>query len=256
MYVIYYQNFWFFTFTAEPQRFSTEFVNVPSSLIFQPKHHTTCWGYSSSFTENGNILVGCDDGLKLFDRNSKSLKTLALTPQSIYSVTEHRHIVYVLQSNGVNSCKVEMYLPNLQDHQTLFKLKYCGSYVPGMDVSDNYVVVNYPSVENPPNAKLTIYNLQSKQIKHISGIPEEIPFLLPDDQLLIPGGDHLVKYSIEDGKLTAIWACEGLTNVSYVCADHEGLIYAPYTGTHSLCIISPEGNYYIKFCAINDFLRS
>jgi len=54
--------------------------------------------------------------------------------------------------------------------------------------------------------------------------PFDVQFL-PDGHLLVAGKDKLINYKIENGKLTTVWTCDGVTYGRRVCTDCNDLIY-------------------------------
>ncbi|KAF6025942.1 hypothetical protein EB796_015754 [Bugula neritina] len=104
-------------------------------------------------------------------------------------------------------------------------------------VSDRYVVASHPDTK-----QLILYDFITKQTEAIH--PDVYPFglhFLPDGHLLGVGGDRLIKYKVENGKLNTVWTCDGVTDGYSVCTDSDSLIYVSGMSLKLLYIISPSG---------------
>jgi len=93
--------------------------------------------------------------------------------------------------------------------------------------------------------QLVIYDFITKQTETIH--PDVYPFglhFLPHGHLLGAGEGKLMKYKVENGKLTTVWTCDDVTDGSSVCADSNSLLYVSGTYSKSLYILSSQGVFY------------
>jgi len=68
-------------------------------------------------------------------------------------------------------------------------------------------------------------------------------FYHADGHLLGVDGYKLMKYKVENGKLTTVWTCKDVTDGDSVCSDPDDLIHVGTTDdVKAVYIISPEGN--------------
>ncbi|KAF6035418.1 hypothetical protein EB796_006268 [Bugula neritina] len=104
-----------------------------------------------------------------------------------------------------------------------------------MAVSDRYVAVDHPDAE-----QLIIYDFITKQKETIH--PDVCLvglYFLPDGHLLGVGGDKLIKYKVDCGKLTTVWTCDEVADRYIICTD----FYKVSTRNLKLFyIISPKGS--------------
>ena len=191
---------------------------------------------SAFYRQDGNILLGCNDGVKLFHKNNMSVTTFDTTFKNVTSVVEYRSTVYVLHREG-DICKVEMCLPDMKSSYKLFEFKRDGNLGASMTVSDNYIVVDDPDHD----WQLIVYDIISKEKKFKNPATSSKPFFLPDGDLLVLRLTLLSKYSLQNEALKEIRP--GLKNVISHCTDEDGLIYAAtFKKERVLNIISPDGN--------------
>ena len=188
---------------------------------------------------DGNILLGCEDGVKLFNKETMSVTTYDTVFKQVTSVVEYRNNIYILHRVG-DICKVEMCLPDMKSSYKLFEFKRDRPVAASMTVSDKYIVVM-----NPDNDKqLIIYDIISKEKKYRQPDVRVSPYFLPDGQLLVRMDDRIAKYRPSDEELTIIQ--EGLKNVLHMCTDEDGLIYAStIENQRVLYIISPDGKFLV-----------
>jgi len=149
------------------------------------------------------------------------------TPQNVFTLHGESHI-----------SKVEMYLAgDITKRQQLFQFNRTGLGAAVSAVSDRYVVASHPDTK-----QLILYDFITKQTEAIH--PDVYPFglhFLPDGHLLGVGGDRLIKYKVENGKLNTVWTCDGVTDGYSVCTDSDSLIYVSGMSLKLLYIISPSG---------------
>jgi len=214
-------------------------VTIPSSLTFISEHKTTARCYSANHRQDGDILLGTGKGIQLLSRDGNELSEYSTREKRVTGVIETHQNVFILHREGDIS-KVEMCLAgDITKRQQLFQFDRTSLCVAGMAVSDRYVVVNHPDTKH-----LIIYDFITKQTETIH--PDVFPFdlhFLPDGHLLGVHRGKLIKYKVENRKLTTVWTCDDLTYGDSVCSDPDGLIYVGTTDdVKAVYIISPEGN--------------
>jgi len=212
-------------------------VTIPSSLTFISEHETDGACYSANHRQDGDILIGTHNGIQLLSRDGNELSEYSSSEKVVTGVIETPQNVFILHRESDIS-KVEMCLAgDITKRQQLFQFDRTGNGAAVMSVSDRYVVVNHPDTK-----QLIIYDFITKQTETIH--PDVYLFglhFLPDGHLVGPGGYKLIKYKIENGKLTTVWTCDGVTDGYSVCTDANGLIYVSGKGLKSLYIISLSG---------------
>jgi len=213
-------------------------VTVPSSLTFISEHETDGSCYSANHRQDGDILIGTDNGIQLLKQRHHKLTEYSTSEDGVTGVIKALQNVFILHGVGKIE-KVDMCLAgDITKRQKLVQLERTSNTGAVMAVSDRHVVVNHPDTK-----QLIIYDFITKQTETIN--PDVFPFglhFLPDGHLLGVGGGKLIKYKIENGKLTKIWTCDDLTNGSKVCSDSNELIYVcTNNNLKTVYIISPLG---------------
>jgi len=165
------------------------------------------------------------------------LSKCSASEKRVTGVIETPQNVFILHREADIS-KVEMCLAgDITKRQQLFQFDRTSNDAAAMAVSDRYVVV-----KNPDTKQLIIYDFITKQTETIH--PDVYPFglhFLSDGHLLGAGGGKLIKYKVENGKLTTVWTCDDVTEGYSVCADSSGLIYVFADDIKAGYIISPMG---------------
>jgi len=213
-------------------------VTVPCSLTFISEHETVWWCYSANHRQDGDILIGTYDGIQLLSRDGNELSEYSTREEKVSGVIETPQNVFILHLEG-DICKVDMCLAgDITKRQQLFQFDRTTRGVAVMAVYGRYVVV-----KNPDTKQLIIYDFITKQTDTIR--PDVLPFglqFLPDGHLLGVGGGKLIKYKVENGNLTTVWTCDGVTRGYGVCTDSNGLIYVcANNNVKAVYIISPKG---------------
>ncbi|KAF6034352.1 hypothetical protein EB796_007339 [Bugula neritina] len=210
---------------------------VPSSLTFISEHETSGGCYSANHRQDGDILIGTHNGIQLLSRDGNELSEYSTSEKIVSGVIETPQNVFILHREGDIS-KVEMCLVgDMTKRQQLLQFDRTGDIAAVMAVSDRYVVV-----KNPDTKQLIIYDFITKQTETIH--PDVYPLglhFLPDGHLLGVGGCKLIKYKVENGKLTTVWTCDDVTEGYSVCADSSGLIYVFADNIKTCYFISPMG---------------
>ncbi|KAF6033440.1 hypothetical protein EB796_008252 [Bugula neritina] len=212
-------------------------VTLPCSLTFISKHETNGQCVAAHHRQDGDILIGTDNGIQLLSRDGNELSEYSTSVKKVTGVIETPQNVFILHREGDIS-KVEMCLAgDITKRQQLFQFDRTSNTGAVMAVSDRYVAVNHPDTR-----QLIIYDFITKQTETIH---PDVPLLglhfLPDGHLLGVGGGKLMKYKVENGKLTTVWTCDGVTDGYSVCTDANGLIYVSGQSLKSLYIISLSG---------------
>jgi len=212
-------------------------VTVPSSLTFISEHETDDQCMAANHRQDGDILIGTDNGIQLLSRDGNELSEYSTSVKRVTGVIETPQNVFILHREG-DIAKVDMCLAgDITKRQQLFQFDRTGNVAAAMAVSDRYVVV-----KNPDTNQLIIYDFITKQTDTIH--PDVYPFgvnFLPDGHLLGVDGGKLIKYKVENGTLTTVWTCDDVPYVYSVCADSDGLIYVFADSIKTCYIISPMG---------------
>ena len=201
-------------------------LRLPTSRTLDTVHKMKSGCWAVHHRENGDVLLGCEDGLWILDRADMTLKKSEVTEATVTSVVEHRNIIYMLtvseNEKGQFIGEVMMCLSDMRESQKLFEFKVLKAAF--ISVSDRYIVV-YNFSESVHQQ--IIYDFNSKQCKTTQIDSPYLPHFLSDGHLLTvaPREDKLTKYKIEDGEMTSKWTCEGLDNAFAACSDSNGLIY-------------------------------
>jgi len=212
-------------------------VTLPSSLKFISEHETDGQCVAAHHRQDGDILIGTANRIQLLSRYSNELSEYSTSVEKVTGVTETPQNVFILHREGDIS-KVEMCLAgDITKTQQLFQFDRTGNGAAVMAVSDKHVVVDHPDTK-----QLIIYDFITKQTEtiHPDVYPRGLHFL-PDGHLLGVGRGELIKYKVENGKLTTVWTCDDVTNGYSVCADSDGLIYVFADNIKTCYIISPIG---------------
>ena len=203
--------------------FNIDLVNTPTSLTFISEHPTDFYCYSADYREDGDLLLGCGDGLRLLRREDMQMIRYNTNARGVTSAIEHHRNVFVLHKDG-NTVIVEMCLPGVTQKNKLFELQRTDNTASFLAVSDKYVVAI-----NPDNNQLVLYNFLTKQTTTLTLelAPWDVYFLLDGDLLVLSRSQYksLTRYRIENNQLTKVWTCEDLTDGHSVCTDSDGLIY-------------------------------
>ncbi|KAF6021662.1 hypothetical protein EB796_020022 [Bugula neritina] len=213
-------------------------VTIPSALTFLSEHKTNGQCYSAYHRQNGEILLGTEIGTRLLGRISKRPINYNKTDTSVAKVIEKNQTIYILQIEETTD-KVEMCLScDMANKHKLFQFERTSDSITSMAVSDKFV-----AVINPDTNQIILFDLITKQTEHfsLSFAVYDLQFL-PDGNLLTVSGDTLFKFSIDNGNLTPIWACEEMVDSSGLCTDSNGLIYVTTCNSFkAMYIVSPEG---------------
>ncbi|KAF6025938.1 hypothetical protein EB796_015750 [Bugula neritina] len=212
-------------------------VTVPSSLIFISEHGTDGYCYSANHRQDGDILIGTHNGIQLLSRDGDELSEYSTSEEVVTGAIETPQNVFILHREADISI-VEMCLAcDITQKEMLLQFDRTDDVVVVMAVSDRYVVVNPHATK-----QLIIYDFITKQTETIH---PDVYLLglhfLPDGHLLGAGGGKLIKYKVENGKLTTVWTCDDVTDAYSVCADSVGLIYVSGMNLKLLYILSPSG---------------
>jgi len=214
-------------------------LTVPSSLKFISERETDDWCYSTSYRQDGDIFIGTGNGVQLLSRDGNKLSEYSASEKDTTGVIETPQNVFILYREGDIS-KVEMCLAgDITKRQQLFQFDRTSNKVPIVAVSDRYVVVKNPDIYK----QLIFYDSITKQTVTIH---PDVYLLglqfLPDGNLLGVSADKLIKYKVENGKLTTVWTCEDVTEGYSVCTDSNGLIYVSRRRLKLIYVISPSGS--------------
>ena len=189
---------------------------------------------SACHRRDGNILLGCADGVKLYNKSNMSVTTVNTNFRNVTSVVQYRNNIYVLHRRD-DICKVEMCLPDMKSSYTLFDFKRTSINAATMTVSDKYIVVCNPGED----FQLIIYDIISKEKSYRRPSASGHPYALPDGHLLVVTTSRVAKYKPLDKESTVIRG--GLKDVHRTSTDEDGLIYVATFNQQVLYIISPDG---------------
>jgi len=207
---------------------------VPSSLTLLSEYNTTGFCYSATHRENGEIIIGTQQGTQSLKRNGRKLIQLKTHDKLVTGVVRESQNIYILHTEE-NTDKVEICLANsLKQRKQLFRISRKGDRAATLAVSKKYVVAN-----NPDTNQLIVYNPVSKckRVLNFGEVIESLNFL-PDGHLLAVGEDKITKYRIGNRTLDAVWACNDVIGSCSVCSDENGLLYVLSEKVKTLYVIS------------------
>jgi len=212
-------------------------VAVPSSLEFVSEHKTSGTCYSANNRQDGDILIGTHSGIQLLSRDGNELSEYSTSENVVTGVIGTPQNVFILHRES-DIFKVEMCLAgDITKRQQLFQFDKKYNCAAAMAVSDRYVLVTYLDTK-----QLIIYDFITKQTETIfSDVNVNDLHFLPDGHLLVVDGTKLMKYKIENKKLTTVWTCDGLTEGYSVCAGSNSLIYVFGNNIKKIYVISSVG---------------
>jgi len=219
-------------------------VTVPSSLELVSELETVGGCYSANHRQDGDILIGTKSGIQLLSRDGNELSEYSTSEKQVSGVIETPQNVFILHREDDIS-KVDMCLAgDITKKQQLFQFNRTSNGAAVMAVSDRHVVVNHLDTK-----QLIIYDFITKQTETIH--PDVFPLglhFLPDGHLLGVGKDKLIKYKVENGKLTTVWTCDGVAEGYGVWSDPNGLIYVcANRSVKAVYIISPKGKLSLQY---------
>ena len=138
-----------------------DFLHSPTSLthvMSTDEMPSKC--YSASYRADGNILLGCKDGVRLFNIIDKSVTLFKTSFKRVTSVLEHHNAIYILHREE-DTCGVVVCLPDLSSSQTLFEFENTGTSAAAMTLSDKYIVA-----WNPIDKEQLIIDLMQKEFPY------------------------------------------------------------------------------------------
>ena len=192
---------------------------VPQSLELDSSYETGGECYCAFFNKNGNLLIGCHDGVRLYtDNYHKADKTLrANHVTSIASVNDEPS--YLFMAHRDEERKIEKTSSNLSIREEVFKYGFPGRDCAHLTSSSKFIVThNSDSVVafSLATKRLTIEELDF----HVAALRFD-----SDENLLVTSFDKLHKYSIgDDGNLSLIWICDNIVGASGIAFSKHGYI--------------------------------
>ena len=214
-------------------------VNLPTRLTFTSEIDTTGCCYSTLYRSNGDLLLGCNDGVRLFDRTTRKVSYYEFVPNYGVdsSVAEFKRNIFILQKHG-DSYRMMEYMANSSHGLVLFELIQSEPSPPLFAVSEKYLTVasHYQSA-------ILLFDFDTKRLQTVFRTDDKakgMTFLRGD--LLCVYHDRVCKYRLKGETPTTIWTCGGLASARNVCTDDDGLIYVS-TSKKIIYIISPQGTY-------------
>jgi len=211
-------------------------VTVPSSLTFISEHKTISQCMAACFRQNGDLLVGTNDGVYALRRGGNWLSLCSTDVKTVTSVVECHQNVFILH-RARGTCIAEMCSAgDITKRKELFQFPRTSNIVAVMAVSDRYVVVT-----NPDTSQLIIYDLTSQQTEKISSMNLLGLQFGPDNNLLGVFGSKLRKYKIENGQLVELWTCDDIRDGYSLCTDSDGLIYVVGRSSKKIYVVSSQG---------------
>ena len=222
-----------------------DFLHLPISLtrVFSTEDLGD-YCLSAHHTADGNILLGCGDGIKLFNTHEVSITAYERHFEYVSTALEYQNSIYVLHKKE-DLCKVEMCLPDLSASLTLFEFVNASRLAAKMAVSEKHVVV-----WNPADGKLIIFNRAAKKQATDQYARTNNPYFLPDGHLLALGENALVKYCLEEGVLAEKWTCSGIENACGIFSDGKELIYVCAWKLVYLVSLSGKTNIFLLYFQI------
>jgi len=128
-------------------------VKVPILLTFLSEHKTEGQCMAAHHRQDGNILVGTENGIQLLSRDGNEMSEYSASEKRVSGVIETPQNIFILHREGDIS-KVDMCLAgDMTKRQQLFQFDRTESVVAVTAVSERYVVG-----KNPDTKQLIIYN--------------------------------------------------------------------------------------------------
>lgn len=221
------------------------------SLTLIDQFDTKCYCFSACHGQDGNLLLGCEDGIKALNPATEHLENAEALRTTVYSVVQHRRNIYALHRTNESAKSRRKSRPeiktrivvselvfHLHAYQTLFECK--ADTVASMAVSDRYI-----AVATYNTSSLILYNFDTKStVTNATVTPFGLHFLSNGDLLVTnrnPGS--LSRYQLEDGRLTHVWTRKGLETADSVYSSPDGIIYVWSFFARTVYIISSDGKW-------------
>lgn len=218
--------------------------------------------YAACYRLNGDVLLGCKNGVKQFDSTTKEITDWKQTGNfhefSVLGFVEHGESVFVLhlakqkvspkkkcRYTNLSMWEVGKYAAGSDNSRkiTLFSFSDGAKATPSLAVSDKYIAV----APSDASEKLILYNVDTESKKYVSIDQLRSIYFLPDGDILCLAKETLIRYKIEedgenDGDLSAIWTCkERLQAAVGVSADTQSRIYVSTLERKIIYLISSQG---------------
>lgn len=212
---------------------------IPSFLHYLRSYNVGSCCYSASYKQNGDILIGTQGGLKIFDKDIASVHSYDTPHRTVNSVVANLTNNFILHRQG-NVCKVDITLADRVDmYHQLFEFDSNSTVAAHITVSEKVIAVKHPDTN-----KLLTYNIARKSTTAIQPEMDMLKIHLTSDEHIlstIRTSRNLIKYSLEGDHLRPVWSCAGVLG-NEICTDNAGLIYVRTdSGRNSMYVISPDG---------------
>jgi hypothetical protein len=192
---------------------------------------------------SGDILLGCEDSVKIFSRQSGEVTPLVSYPAA--EVTEYKGQVFISSwSSSEETITVYNYDMTSKHSEVIFSFPQKSNFASYLSVSAQYI-----AVLDQDNENIKLYNRRSAAVstKHLPGLKELHKLLfLPEETLVVIGHDK-VKYMINKYRVrkeeepVLIWSCDQVPEAVGVAVDKRGLIYVSRQSNKTIYILSAEG---------------
>ena len=222
-----------------------EICVIPMSLKLISSHDTGGGCYASFFRQDGKLLIGCHDGIRIYsddyNQPDQTLKSADVT--SIACLDGYSGYIFITHQK--ENRKVRIATLDFKNWESVFEFDWPGETAAFITASTKFSVAC-------AKHSLVAYNLTAKVkvTKYLSFQPMRVRFD-SEENLYITSCDTLYKYSMDkSGALTQLWACEDIPEPGGIAFTKYGDIAVQSTKSKStgIYIISPKGSPFVVFC--------
>ena len=208
---------------------------VPQSLELESSYQTGGECYCAFFNKNGNLLIGCHDGVRLYKENYHKATLRANHVTSIASVNDGTTFLYIPHSDDDRTVK-KTFANLLNTQGTVFGYSFPGDNCGHVTASSKFIVAHNSD-------SLVLFNLatMTRTIEKMNFQTVMLRFE-SDKNLLITSPKKLYKYNLDsDGNLSLIWICNDMVGASGIAFSKHGFIIVQSTEEKAMYIVSPQG---------------
>ena len=208
---------------------------IPMSLILVSSHDTGGGCYAAFFHQDGKLLIGCHDGIRLYSSEcNQAGKRLESNPvTSITSVDEQNSYIFIMHQRDER--KVGQISPEFESWKKIFDFDFRGTNAVYVTASTKFVVTC--AVKS-----LLVYNLSTKaKVTKRLGFQPWVLLFDSEENLLLTSSTTLYKYSMdEQGELSPMWTCEEIVGPGGIAFTKYGDIVVQNIENPEIFIISPQ----------------
>ena len=89
-----------YIFPEKQSALNITIAQAPSSLTLRSKHSTAATCYSACYRDDGSLLLGCSDGVRVFREDDMSMTRWNTPDIYVTSARKKRRNIYILNENG------------------------------------------------------------------------------------------------------------------------------------------------------------